>query len=430
MRLAALFAALLIAMAGLVAWPDRLGPRGLGITEWRGSMSEITLTSIARTLLSFEQRWEKALGLRASIEIDIPLPEPAPPVAILPEPRQDVPIEQVCEKLAEAAAESELPVGFFARLIWFESSFRQRLVSRAGAQGVAQFMPKVAEERGLEDPFDPLTALPASARFLRDHYRYFGNWGLAAAAYNAGARRIEEWIARRGPMPDETRNYVRNITGHEPEKWLEQKPVEIAVHLPKLAPCEGVGGLSRQVEARTVPAFVTAVVVKAIEEAKAAAERIRVARAAAAKARLARIAKARQVANAESKPESKVAAASAAQPEAKPADKPAAAAAATATAPAAPANVASRTATARAAMAAGTTAAASAAAAKPAVVKPAVAKPAVAKPVIFNLAAAKPAAAKPAVPKSAVATAAAKPAPKPTAAGKPTRPVKLAEAKR
>ncbi|MGE3145286.1 MAG: transglycosylase SLT domain-containing protein [Pseudorhodoplanes sp.] len=413
MRLAALFAAFLIAMAGLVAWPERLGPRGLGITEWRGSMSEITLTSIARTLLSFEQRWEKALGLRASIEIDIPLPDPAPPVAILPEPRQDVPIEQVCEKLAEAAAESELPLGFFARLIWFESSFRQRLVSRAGAQGMAQFMPKVAEERGLEDPFDPLAALPASARFLREHYRYFGNWGLAAAAYNAGARRVEEWIAQRGPMPDETRNYVRNITGHEPEKWLEQKPVEIAVHLPKLAPCEGVGGLSRQVEARTVPAFVTAVVVKAIDEAKAAAERIRIARAAAAKARLARIAKARQVAGAENKPESKVAAASPAQTEAKPAAKPAVTAAASA--PTAPARPASKTEAARASMAAGTATAASAVAAKPAAAKPAVTKPAVTKP---------------AVTKSAIATTTAKPAPKPAAAGKPAKPVKLAEAKR
>lgn len=342
MRVAALFAALIVAIAGLVAWPVPVGSPRLGPTEWRGGTSSFSLTSIARTLISFEQRWEKALGLRASIDIDaaVPAPEPEGP----PAPKPDVPIAQVCETLAQSAAASELPLGFFARLIWFESSFRQRLVSRAGAQGVAQFMPKVAEERGLEDPFDPIAALPASAQFLRDHYRYFGNWGLAAAAYNAGARRVEEWIARKGPMPEETRNYVRNITGHEPERWLEQEPIELKVHLPKLAPCEGVGGLSRDEEPRKVPVFLTATIVKVVEEAKAAAERMRIARAAAAKARLARVSKARQVAastpaKAETKPAAAIAAAAApaAKTAAAPAAKVAGSAPAATAKPAAPA---------------------------------------------------------------------------------------------
>lgn len=381
MRVAALFAALIVAIAGLVAWPGSVGSPTLGPTEWRGASSSFSLTSIARTLISFEQRWEKALGLRASIEIDaaVPAPEPEGP----PAPKPDVPIAQVCERLAQSAATSELPLGFFARLIWFESSFRQRLVSRAGAQGVAQFMPKVAEERGLEDPFDPIEALPASAQFLRDHYRYFGNWGLAAAAYNAGARRVEEWIARKGPMPDETRNYVRNITGHEPERWLEQEPIELKVHLPKLAPCEGVGGLSRQEEARTVPVFLTATIVKVVEEAKAAAERMRIARAAAAKARMARVAKARETAKANAKVETKTAAATA-QPEAKAAAKPAAAPAA-----------------------------------RTAATADATSKPVAAKATT---------AAKPAVTATPAAKVAAKPTPAPAA--KPAKPVKVAENKR
>lgn len=389
MRLAALTATLLIALSAILAWPGRLGPANLGLTEWRGATSQFVVTSM-RKLLMFEERWEKALGLHPSIEIEIP--EPAPVVVDRPDPKIDVPIQQVCLKLAEAAAESELPLGFFARLIWFESSFRQRLVSRAGAQGMAQFMPKVAEERGLEDPFDPLTALPASARFLRDHYRYFGNWGLAAAAYNAGTRRVEEWIARRGPMPDETRNYVRNITGHEPERWLEQEPVEMRVHLPKLAPCEGIGGLSRQEEARTIPVFLTATITKVIEEAKAAAERARIARAAAAKARLARVAKAR-LAKAESKPakaEPKVEVSASSKPATKFTVASSAAAAPGTTA------VASRAAPAK-----------SATPSTPSATKTTAAKPAVP---------AKPAAAK----------LAAKPAP----AAKATKPVKLAEAKR
>ena len=52
--------------------------------------------------------------------------------------------------------------------------------------GVAQFMSGTASERGLADPFDPATAIPASAKLLAELARRFGNLGLSAAAYNAG----------------------------------------------------------------------------------------------------------------------------------------------------------------------------------------------------------------------------------------------------
>ena len=71
--------------------------------------------------------------------------------------------------IVEASAKAEgLPVDFFTKLIWRESSFRPNAVSPAGAQGVAQFMPGTANERGLIDPFDPASAIPASARFLNE----------------------------------------------------------------------------------------------------------------------------------------------------------------------------------------------------------------------------------------------------------------------
>jgi len=47
----------------------------------------------------------------------------------------------------------------------------------------------------------------------------FGNLGLAAAAYNAGPRRVQEWLAGSGPMPQETRNYVVAITGTTVDDW-------------------------------------------------------------------------------------------------------------------------------------------------------------------------------------------------------------------
>ena len=49
----------------------------------------------------------------------------------------------------------------------------------------------------------------------------FGNLGLAAAAYNAGPRRVQDWLAGAGGMPQETRNYVYAITGSPVEDWAK-----------------------------------------------------------------------------------------------------------------------------------------------------------------------------------------------------------------
>src|SRR3954462_8077927 len=117
-----------------------------------------------------------------------------------------------CEALRQAAESSDIPVAFFARLLWQESRFRSDEISRAGAQGVAQFMPTTAAEVGLDDPFDPYKALPASAKLLQKLRDDFGNLGLAAAAYNAGSGRIQKWLAKQSELPQETRDYVRIIT--------------------------------------------------------------------------------------------------------------------------------------------------------------------------------------------------------------------------
>src|SRR5687768_1961766 len=112
----------------------------------------------------------------------------------------------ICMLLESAARTNGLPVEFFARVIWQESRFRADAVgplTRSGrrAQGIAQFMPGTAAERNLLYPFDPIQALPKSAEFLRELRADFGNLGLAAAAYNAGPRRVREWLAGTGGMP-------------------------------------------------------------------------------------------------------------------------------------------------------------------------------------------------------------------------------------
>ena len=121
--------------------------------------------------------------------------------------------EEICDTLAKAARSNDLPTPFFIRLLYQESGFRHAVISPAGALGIAQFMPETAADRGLDNPFDPLQAIPESARLLRDLSRKFGNLGLAAAAYNAGPKRIEDWLAKKGKLPPETQHYVKTITG-------------------------------------------------------------------------------------------------------------------------------------------------------------------------------------------------------------------------
>jgi hypothetical protein len=131
-------------------------------------------------------------------------------------------IDQALCRMIEGAAKShDLPVDFFTRLIWQESSFRPHVTSGAGAQGVAQFMPGTAAERRLADPFDPEQAIPKSAELLADLRDRFGNLGLAAAAYNGGPARVEAWLAGRGGLPWETRNYVSAITGRNADAWAD-----------------------------------------------------------------------------------------------------------------------------------------------------------------------------------------------------------------
>jgi hypothetical protein len=132
--------------------------------------------------------------------------------------------QSICLLLESAAQAHGLPFEFFARLIWQESRFKADAVgppTRSGrrALGISQFMPGTASERGLLDPFDPVAALPKSAEFLEELHARFGNLGLAAAAYNAGPRRVQDWLDGRGALPAETRRYVMTITGRSADEW-------------------------------------------------------------------------------------------------------------------------------------------------------------------------------------------------------------------
>ncbi len=151
----------------------------------------------------------------------------AGPSRAAPSPESETVEQALCRLIEDSAKARQLPVPFLTRLIWRESAFRVGVVSPAGAQGIAQFMPGTARERGLTDPFDPEQAIPHAAHFLADLKRQFGNLGLAAAAYNGGPGRVSAWLAGSGGLPAETRAYVIGITGRPAEDWRPNAGVEM-----------------------------------------------------------------------------------------------------------------------------------------------------------------------------------------------------------
>ena len=158
-------------------------------------------------------------------------------------PLVDVPFSQ-----EDAALEHALVLAVIRQ----ESRFDRKARSVAGALGLMQLMPGtargLARRMGLRGSRARLTAEPAhnvalGSRYLGDLIaRQGGSYLLALAAYNAGPRNVDRWIAANGdprhdpdvdivdwiemiPLP-ETRNYVQRVLeGAQVYRWqLGRRP--------------------------------------------------------------------------------------------------------------------------------------------------------------------------------------------------------------
>jgi len=110
-----------------------------------------------------------------------------------------------------------------------ESGFNTFAVSRAGACGVWQFMPRTAINYGLvvdswvDERRDPYKSTEAAIKYLKKLYADFGDWSLALAAYNAGEGAIGRALKKTGTedffslceasedLKQETKLYVPNF---------------------------------------------------------------------------------------------------------------------------------------------------------------------------------------------------------------------------
>src|SRR5205085_9513663 len=150
------------------------------------------------------------------------------------------PRQLICHLVDRAASTNRLPASFLTRILWQESRFRTDVTSPAGAEGVAQFMPQTAAERGLANPYDPGPAVAQAARFLAELGARFGNLGLAAAAYNAGPARVAKFLGAQSDLPEETRLYVLAVTGRPVEDWARPRAGQPAVIGAGQEPCLSV----------------------------------------------------------------------------------------------------------------------------------------------------------------------------------------------
>ena len=115
--------------------------------------------------------------------------------------------------IGEAARLYQLPESFIRAVMRVESDFNPTVVSRAGAMGLMQLMPRTARSMGVSDPFDARQNIHGGARYLRILANHFkGDLVLTVAAYNAGEGAVQKYHGI--PPYRETQRYVRRVLKH------------------------------------------------------------------------------------------------------------------------------------------------------------------------------------------------------------------------
>jgi soluble lytic murein transglycosylase-like protein len=121
--------------------------------------------------------------------------------------------------LADLERQNGLPSGLLTAVMQAESGGNPNAVSKAGALGLFQFMPKTAEAYGI-DPLDPMQAAEGAARMYGDlNKQYEGDLPKMLAAYNWGSGNLSQKGLENAPK--ETRDYIAKIQAALPKQYAD-----------------------------------------------------------------------------------------------------------------------------------------------------------------------------------------------------------------
>jgi len=136
--------------------------------------------------------------------------------------------EEMHTMLSHAGSAHNIDEDLLASLVRAESGGQVRAVSRTGARGLMQLMPKTATELGVTDSFRPDENIAGGSAYLDQLLtRYHDNVALALAAYNAGPAAVDKYHGI--PPYHETRAYVaRVIREFNRRKQMVRASVQVA----------------------------------------------------------------------------------------------------------------------------------------------------------------------------------------------------------
>lgn len=128
--------------------------------------------------------------------------------------------------IKDTAERYDLNHTLFRRQLYQESRFNPNAVSRAGAMGVGQIMPKTAKAYGVTDLStlkDPFFNIDLAGRIMKDNLKYAkGNQYAALAMYNGGTAAMKNYLkGNYKGLPKETWDYIDTIG--DDDRWGEQK---------------------------------------------------------------------------------------------------------------------------------------------------------------------------------------------------------------
>ena len=129
--------------------------------------------------------------------------------------------EQYIPIILEAASRYRVDPAIILAMIKTESNYNPYAISKAGAVGLMQLMPKTARELGVRNSYNPEQNIHGGVKYFSQLLNKFnGNQALALAAYNAGSRKVLEYKGI--PPHKETRKYIKKVF-----KYREQYKQEI-----------------------------------------------------------------------------------------------------------------------------------------------------------------------------------------------------------